>query len=1281
MLTLVVSLLPPLTVNAAPTAPGFFFPDDLTLRAKANPTDPVDLSRSSGDIYIAKSKLFTITGNYNHVSADTMTVTVELMEYVGGTWKPAADKVFSAGITPLANQKFEARNLDLFSGYNRITLKGRQGAADKKDVFYVLYQDAPVLKSLRVGSGADPVVNLNEGASIVVKNKDVYMEGTVENATRLSVNGSSVTPLEDGTFFAPALSLNPGKNEITIDIENPSNKVTVKRTIYYYDPLDPFVAANLLHSSKSYPILNKKPTSTGTDSTAQLEIEMLVPYKSAAFGTGATVQTSVYGGGTVTGFTVAAADDQVIMDNLGVTPTYRKVKFKTDAAALAVDGSSAILKEQRMTVSITYDDFAIIEDFNFIVLPDELYIENMYLLPNYSGSGLVGNKVALDKSEVSTDSFYVVATTNKAVTTESLTAVLLPLGTTALTVTPVTPVDDPATSGVDESITGLVAGKEYLYRVSGLPSGSQKVSFKYSGTNSSYAADINFVSTQYVFLNNVYDGQFITITGTGSLTIDGQFVGFKNPLGVNAEFFVNGTRYTDGDPLAGPADSKFDLDGENKFKNVLSIGTSGDLYFGENRLVYRATYLDPSTNVSRIIEKSIRLYVNDTNVPTLSRFQPIVVPNGIREPLAGLLGSTGTVYDTKLGKIFIPSNDIQFTNNRYVTSRKTYDVGFIGSGATNIVVRQGGEIIFEATWGTSSFNISGPKSASVEQDNVGGAFVFRLNNQEFPSTGTHVYTIELRNANGVKITQSMELVREVSAYRIVAPKPNVGDRIIVNKNFVSIDIEAEGATEVLVDGKPAEKRADRTDRYYYEYVGLKPDKETSIKVSVKQGGKTLNDTVKVYYTAAVEPGAQYMEQMGAKHSVFNKSLSLTFPKGTLLEQNNPQTGYPQYYDKQKLLFGIADPTDGVVERVDDYGNIVNRTGSGDERRPNANPVFTMDRLRIPFISELGRQNFTRVSSIFWISGGLGEQGAKNTSSYKPALNGVNPYPYNVEMPFTAFPADRKLTPTQRGELTLKFDENVVTNALTTVTVYHFNDKGQWKNIGGTVNAKDNTITVPFYDFGYYMVAKLRYGFSDITRHGWARNVLEALFAKGIMPNLRTDEFGADDYISRGEFTTMLVKSLNIPLNYDNTQSFIDVVPVAQGMGAGGFIWDYAHIETAARAGIITGLENRIFGAGQRLNREQAAVMIARALELKTSLNDAKLEAKLKKLFTDEITFYARPSVEAVYNAGIMQGIPNELGNDKSIRFDGESPLTRAQAAQITVRLLQKVSDIFPKNFN
>ena len=621
---------------------------------------------------------------------------------------------------------------------------------------------------------------------------------------------------------------------------------------------------------------------------------------------------------------------------------------------------------------------------------------------------------------------------------------------------------------------------------------------------------------------------------------------------------------------------------------------------------------------------------------------------------------------------------------------KTYDLSFKVGGVNSIVVKRGSDpiltldpasipdpvspsIVTKAAVGTTpAYDLSGSK------DNL----VVRLNNLIFDAPGSHVYTLELTNKTGAKVNQRLEVERVLEPFRILSPVATVGSRIVVNKNFVHFDVEAEGATDVTINGVKATKRPDMSDRFIYDFIGLKPDKETVMKLVITRPGGTLNQSVTVFYASAIQKDTEFMEPIKTKHSVFNKGLELSFPKGTILKSDSPANGVTQFYDKTNLLFGIADPADGVVERKNDYGNIINRDidARTDARAPLGQSVIRIPDILVQrYISEINRRNFSRVSPVYWISGGVGEEGVVGAANYKPATDGLAPY--STEGTFTLFPATRKVVPTNRGKLTLTYDKSVIEAVGTTVTVFFFNDKGEWVNLGGEVDAKNNTITVPFDDFGYYMVTKLKYGFPDVTNHPWARNVLEGLFSKGLMPNLRFDTFGTDDLTTRGEFASMLVKSLNIPLNYDNNQTFFEIGP-----GARSLTWDYAHIETAARTGIITGMDNRFFGADLKLTREQAATMISRALELKLAINDAKLATSLSKLYTDssQFSYYALPAIDAVSKAGVMVGKPNELeaGQKKqTVRFDATANLTRAEAGQIAVRLLQKYSKVFPANLN
>ncbi|MOA01443.1 Endoglucanase precursor [compost metagenome] len=215
--------------------------------------------------------------------------------------------------------------------------------------------------------------------------------------------------------------------------------------------------------------------------------------------------------------------------------------------------------------------------------------------------------------------------------------------------------------------------------------------------------------------------------------------------------------------------------------------------------------------------------------------------------------------------------------------------------------------------------------------------------------------------------------------------------------------------------------------------------------------------------------------------------------------------------------------------------------------------------------------------------------------------------------------------------------------------------------------------------------KLRRSYSDVTNHGWARNILNALYSKGIMKNLRGDSFGTDDRVSRGEFATLLVKGLDLPLNYPkdgdhSKSSFLDIGPGAQTE-----TWSYEYIETAARAGIVTGVTEGVFAPYTPITREQAAVMISRALKLKLAANDEKLNSALAKSFIDSgsMDYYARPSIQAVSKAKIMSGSASTLPGQKkpSYSFNPKGYMTRAEAGKIAVELFKKSTSLFPKNFN
>ena len=95
--------------------------------------------------------------------------------------------------------------------------------------------------------------------------------------------------------------------------------------------------------------------------------------------------------------------------------------------------------------------------------------------------------------------------------------------------------------------------------------------------------------------------------------------------------------------------------------------------------------------------------------------------------------------------------------------------------------------------------------------------------------------------------------------------------------------------------------------------------------------------------------------------------------------------------------------------------------------------------------------------------------------------------------------------------------------------------------------------------------------------------------------------------------------------------------------------------------LINGLSADTFGVGSEISRQDMAVMIMRIL---TKNNVAVTETS--EMFDDDslVSDYAKDAVYKVRDAGIIQGYE---GN-----FNPKNSLTRAEAATVIVRLLEKL---------
>ncbi|GGA43905.1 S-layer homology domain-containing protein [Paenibacillus physcomitrellae] len=1369
MMTLIFGAIPAgLTQNVQAadviTSTRYFSPDILDLRKTISlsmePTKAdEDINRTS--VYSTTMPSLKIEGSFTSVSGNSLSIVVQ--QIVPDTTKSGKDSVtgqplsyyvedpthYTNGVVTVdpsstTGQRFIADNLPLYPGYNKITFSGKQGELTRSESFYVLFDKVPYLQSLVVTGGGDNPVPLNEGTPVVVTESPIALQGVAQNATRVTVSVDNGTVLSasldrsSGNFFASGLTVNPGINNLNINIYNDTDSVSIKRSIYLYDESTPFTGLYLMDGKQSQNLMENKPPQIVKElDTPSIIAQVVIPYSvssdkfmDALTAGDATVKLKLGDSalkpapaevpvplGAITLLKANPFDDKgqllddpksdeevVVPGSDGVTPQYHLVTFQIDLSKFIPVIVPVAGKTNVVGLHVTMDgtpeanfDKSISRTFDYY--PDSNQIVNIYYAPkfNETEAGTTSaadmpdylskvSKESLDGATVNASDYYIMVESLKPRQAgEALSGRYLPLGTRDVNVLPLNiPIRNIAIK-----VNGKTTYYE-VYKVTGFASGQQKVRLQFDPTNPSDRRDvtISFISKASISISNLQNGQSIEVDSTTQsnpevadetiIPIQGQYIGFPNIS--SAEYFVNGLQ---GDNLS--ADSETGTDSETEydlgvtkanpsFSLKLRVSNKGPLVYGENVIVFSGVYLD-SQGSPTTVQTSLTIYITDKNGSTLEQFHPNVRPKDI--PFPTDLGDA--TQQDNIDQILANSTLFTYdsTNDKYVTSQTQYDLVARGGGVSVLNFYRGSQVMFSINFNETlkqpfQFDMDGK---TIKYDIVGTSedFILRIKDIPFDIPGSQFYTLELVNDTGARTTKKIEIERVVEPFRVISPQPTSGDQIVVNKNFVHIDIEAAGATQVLIGKEAATPRADIKDRFIYDYVGLKPDKQNDIKIQIVRSDTTLNGVISVYYTTSVGVNTEYMaEKVSNKYTVFNKNLTLSFPKGTILQTIPTGTEVTKFYPDNKILFGIADPVDGAITHQDDYGNIINNI-----LLPESNqPVMTIpDAIRLQFTTTARTTNFSLVSSIYWINGGLAEFGSK------PPMNGVSPY--SVEGSFTRFEQERKLVPSQRGTLTLAYDPNIVDDAGTTITVFRYDDGGIWENIGGEVDTKDHTVTVPFDEFGYYKVMKLRMGFADITNHGWARNILNALYSKGIMNNLRTDAFGTDDRTTRGEFATLLVKGLNLPINSDTSltpRTFSDVAP---NLITATYSYDY--IETAARAGIITGQTDGFFGPEQPITREQAAVMIARALNLKLALNDDKLSATLAKSFVDSgsIDNYAKPAISAVSKAKIMTGSATTLpGSTKPVySFNPKGYMSRAEAGKIAVELLKKSTGIFPKTFS
>lgn len=170
-----------------------------------------------------------------------------------------------------------------------------------------------------------------------------------------------------------------------------------------------------------------------------------------------------------------------------------------------------------------------------------------------------------------------------------------------------------------------------------------------------------------------------------------------------------------------------------------------------------------------------------------------------------------------------------------------------------------------------------------------------------------------------------------------------------------------------------------------------------------------------------------------------------------------------------------------------------------------------------------------------------------------------------------------------------------------------------------------------------------YSFIDMADYAWAKEAVENLYTDGFISGVSDKEFEPARSIRREEFLAMALRIFGTGLMSGEVK-FADIANGA---------WYADYVNTAYAIGVVNGISDTEFGAGNPITRQDAAVILHNLMKVMKKEFSSEREVS----FTDyaEVSDYAKDAVEVLAAAGIING-------NENAEFMPNGLLSRAESA-------------------
>ncbi|WEK56385.1 MAG: S-layer homology domain-containing protein [Candidatus Cohnella colombiensis] len=200
---------------------------------------------------------------------------------------------------------------------------------------------------------------------------------------------------------------------------------------------------------------------------------------------------------------------------------------------------------------------------------------------------------------------------------------------------------------------------------------------------------------------------------------------------------------------------------------------------------------------------------------------------------------------------------------------------------------------------------------------------------------------------------------------------------------------------------------------------------------------------------------------------------------------------------------------------------------------------------------------------------------------------------------------------------------------------------------GKYDPATGTVTFKTNQFGTFVIMNNQKTFDDIQTVNWAKKEIEVLASKGIINGTSETKFNPSANITRADFLLLLVKTLGLQADFNSNFSDVNTND-----------YYYEALGIAKALGISTGTKDGLFDPKAQITRQDAMVLVARALRLTGDLGSSGNATDLNGMKDkDKVSSYAVNDVAALVDAGLVQGSGDKL-----------NPLSNTSRAEIAVMM-------------